>query len=54
MIQTLNAMKKDESPRVTTEEETGAGDRSFRVAVAVYALVEFFAIALLLWYKLAR
>jgi hypothetical protein len=47
-------MTKDERPRVGTEEETGAGDRSFRVAVVVFAVVEFFAIALLLWYKLAR
>jgi hypothetical protein len=54
MIQTLNVMTKDERPRVETEEESGATERSFRVAVIVYAVVEFFAIALLLWYKLAR
>ncbi|MBV9927025.1 MAG: hypothetical protein JOZ96_18550 [Acidobacteria bacterium] len=47
-------MTKDEGQRVTTEEETGATDRSFRVAVIVYAVVEFFAIALLVYYKLAR
>lgn len=47
-------MKKDEGARVTQDEEAGTSDRSFRVAVVVYAVVEFFAIALLLYYKLAR
>ena len=47
-------MTKDEVPRVETEGETGTAERSFRVAVVVYAVVEFFAIVLLLYYKLAR
>ena len=29
-------------------------ERSFKYAVLIYVLVEFFAIALLLYYKLAR
>ena len=47
-------MRKDKGARVTHVEEAGTSDRSFRVAVIVYAVVEFFAIALLLYYKLAR
>ncbi|HEX8292587.1 MAG TPA: hypothetical protein VF570_12575 [Pyrinomonadaceae bacterium] len=35
-------------------EESGTFDRSFKYAVIIYAVVEFFAIALLLYYKLAR
>ena len=46
---TLNVMKKDEGARVARGEEAGTSDRSFK-----YAVVEFFAIALLLYYKLAR
>jgi hypothetical protein len=38
------------------EDRAGAGgfDRGFKYAVVVYAAAEFFAIALLLYYKLAR
>ena len=35
-------------------EEAGTFDRSFKYAVIVYAVVEFVAIALVLYYKLAR
>jgi hypothetical protein len=45
---------KDGSERVTPGEDAGAFDRSFRCAVIIYAVVEFFAIALVLYYKLAR
>ena len=34
--------------------DSGTFDRSFKYAVIVYAVVEFFAVALLLYYKLAR
>ena len=47
-------MKKEKRERVTQDEEAGTSDRSFRMAVIIYAAVEFFAIALLLYYKLAR
>ena len=36
------------------DADAGASDRSFKCAVIVYAVVEFFAIALALWYKAAR
>ncbi len=49
------AMTKDvRKGRGPEEEDAGTFDRSFRAAVIVYAVVEFFAIALLLYYKLAR
>jgi hypothetical protein len=51
---TLNVMRKDEGARVTRDEEAGTFDRSFKYAVIIYAIVEFFAVALLLYYKLAR
>ena len=35
-------------------EEAGTFDRSFKYAVVIYAAVEFVAIALALYYKLAR
>ena len=47
-------MKKDKGARGTHDGEAGTSDRSFKYAVVVYAVVEFFAIALLLYYKLAR
>ena len=34
--------------------DAGTFDRSFKYAVIIYAVVEFFAIALALWYKFAR
>jgi hypothetical protein len=36
------------------DEDAGTLDRSFKYAVIVYAVVEFCAIALALYYKLAR
>jgi len=41
------------------EDDAGAGDagtfdRSFRYAIIIYAVVEFVAIALVLYYKFAR
>ncbi len=47
-------MAKEEGGRVTPDEEAGTFERSLRCAVVVYAVVEFFAIALLLYHKLAR
>lgn len=54
MIQSPNVVEKDERGVATTEEGAGTFDRGFRYAVVVYAVVEFFAIALVLYYKLAR
>ena len=54
MSRSPDALKKDECAAAAPGEGSGASDRSFRYAVIVYALVEFFAIALLLYYKLAR
>ena len=34
--------------------DAGTFDPSFKYAVIVYAVVEFFAIALALWYRFAR
>ena len=48
MIQSPDVKKQGE------REDAGTFDRSFKYAVIVYAVVEFFAIALLLYYKLAR
>ena len=36
------------------EGDAGTFDRSFKYAVVVYAVVEFIAIALVLYYKLTR
>ena len=47
-------MTKDERARAVRDEDAGTFDRSFKYAVIIYAVVEFFAIALLLYYKLAR
>jgi hypothetical protein len=47
-------MTKDKRDRFTPDEDAGTFDRSFKYAVIIYAVVEFFAIALLLYYKLAR
>ena len=35
-------------------EDSGTFDRSFKYAVVVYAVAEFIAIALVLYYKLTR
>ena len=52
MNRSRSALIKD--GRVNSDGDAGTFDRSFRVAVVVYAFVEFFAMALLLYYKLAR
>jgi hypothetical protein len=36
------------------DEDAGTFDRSFKYAVILYAVVEFVAIALVIYYKLAR
>jgi hypothetical protein len=40
--------------KTDTQGDAGTFDRSFKYAVIVYAVVEFIAIALLLYYKKAR
>jgi large-conductance mechanosensitive channel len=47
-------MKTDESGGAPPLEDAGTFDRSFKYGVIIYAVVEFFAIALLLYYKAAR
>ena len=60
MMLSPNADKRDEGEEaaggggVADDEDAGTFDRSFKYAVIIYAVVEFFAIALLLYYKLAR
>jgi len=60
VIQSPDANQQDEREEVTNDEgvaddeDAGTLDRSFKYAVIVYAVVEFFAIALLIYYKLAR
>ena len=54
MNRSSNAVTKEEGAHVTPDEGAGTFDRSFKYAVIIYAVVEFFAIALLLYYKLAR
>ena len=49
-----NTLTEDERGRGAHGQDAGAFDRSFKYAVVVYAVVEFFAIALVLYYKLAR
>ena len=40
--------------RTPPHEDAGTLERSFKYAVVIYAVVEFFAVALALCYKLAR
>jgi hypothetical protein len=47
-------MKKNGRAAGPEGEDAGTCDRSFKFAVIIYAVVEFFAIALVLYYKLAR
>ena len=47
-------MKKEQRGGVAPDEDAGTFDRSFKYAVIIYAVVEFFAIALVIYYKLAR
>jgi hypothetical protein len=46
--------RRDTHGGVPPDEDAGTFDRSFKYAIIVYAVAEFFAIALLLWYKCAR
>jgi hypothetical protein len=54
MIRSSNVVTKDKRARVTPDADAGTFDRSFKYAVIVYVVVEFFAIALFVYYKLAR
>ena len=54
MIQRPNVNRQDGREGVADDEDAGTLDRSFKYAIIVYAVVEFFAIALLIYYKLAR
>ena len=54
MKRSPNVAKQGESEGGAPGGEAGTFDRSFKWAVIIYAVVEFFAIALLLYYKLAR
>ena len=47
-------MKTDGHGGRPPDEDAGTFDRSFKYAVIIYAVVEFFAIALALWYSAAR
>ena len=53
MIRSVNVMKKEHGA-ATTGEDAGTFDRSFRYGIIIYVVVEFFAIALVIYYKLAR
>lgn len=46
--------KDDARAGAPPAEDAGTFDRSFRYAVIIYAVAEFVAIALALWYKFAR
>jgi hypothetical protein len=46
--------RRDTDRGAPPDEDAGTFDRSFKYAVIVYAVVEFFAIALALWYKATR
>lgn len=54
MIRSAHVMKKNKHGAATPDEDAGTFDRSFKYAVIIYAVVEFFAIVLVLYYKLAR
>ncbi|MET0647368.1 MAG: hypothetical protein ABW208_12155 [Pyrinomonadaceae bacterium] len=45
---------QDERAGATPDEDAGTFDRSFKYAVIIYAVVEFIAIALVVYYTLAR
>jgi hypothetical protein len=50
----LDAMKTDGDGGAPPGGGAGTSERSFKYAVIAYAVVEFFAIALALWYGAAR
>ena len=54
MSQSPNVMKKNGRGAAAPGEDAGTFDRSFKYAVVVYAVVEFVAVVLVLYYKLAR
>lgn len=54
MTRSSKASAEGEGGRAAPVGEAGTFDRSFKYAVIIYAVVEFFAIALVLYYKLAR
>ena len=54
MIRSANVTERNRQVAATKEEDAGTFDRSFKYAVIIYAVVEFFAIALVIYYKLAR
>lgn len=60
MIRSPNADEQDGREEVAGDggvadgEDAGTFDRSFKYAVIAYAVVEFFAIALLIYYEFAR
>ena len=47
-------MKTNEQGGTPPDEDAGTFDRSFKYAVIIYAVVEFIAIALALWYGATR
>ena len=47
-------MTKGKRARVIRGDDAGTSERSFKYALIVYAAAEFVAIALALYYKLAR
>ena len=54
MIRSSDAVTKNRSARAAPGGDAGTFDRSFKYAVVLYAVVEFFAVALVLYYKFAR
>lgn len=54
MTRSPKVKEKGSGARAADGEGAGTSERSFKYAVIVYAVAEFFAIALLLYYKLAR
>jgi len=54
MNRSPNVLQQNRRAAATPDEDAGTFDRSFKYAIIIYAVVEFFAIALMLYYKLAR
>ena len=48
------ALARVERGAAATDRDAGTSDRGFKYALIIYAVVEFFAIALVLYYRLAR
>ncbi|HEX8283769.1 MAG TPA: hypothetical protein VF588_10465 [Pyrinomonadaceae bacterium] len=49
-----NALKKNADGDSRPDEGAGTFDRSFKYAVIIYAVVEFLAVALLVYHKATR